>query len=83
MNDEEFREAYQPLHVPAHYDPADTLQNRVAFALAQTGEGTAAEVAQKMEELEPSTPQKQVIAAVHEINGVGSERPDLRCRRPG
>ena len=67
MNDAEFREQYQPVHVPASFHDANTLQDKVIFALAELGEGTAEEVTIKLERLEPSAPAKQVIAAVHEV----------------
>jgi hypothetical protein len=59
MNDEEFREAYKPLYVPAHYNAADTLQNKMIFALAELGEGTAEEVTIELEKLEPGIADEQ------------------------
>lgn len=53
MTDDSFREAYKPLHIPAHYDIHDSEQDRVLFALAQIGKGTAANVATEMAQLEP------------------------------
>jgi hypothetical protein len=52
MTDEEFREEYKPLQVPAHFEVADTQQNKMIFALAQIGEGTADEVIAELEKLE-------------------------------
>ncbi|MCC8409805.1 hypothetical protein LJ707_12785 [Mucilaginibacter sp. UR6-1] len=52
MNDEQFREQHQPLHVPAHYDKAAPLKERLAFALADIGEGTADEVTGHLLKLE-------------------------------
>ena|ERR1700744_3482819 len=48
LTDEEFREEYKPLQVPAHYDADDTLQNKMVFALAELGEGTAEQVISEM-----------------------------------
>jgi hypothetical protein len=33
-------EEYKPLQVLAHYDTADTQENKMIFSLAQLGEGT-------------------------------------------
>jgi len=52
MTDEEFREKYKPLQVPAHYDAADTLQNKMIFALAEIYDGTAQEVIAELEKRE-------------------------------
>jgi hypothetical protein len=69
MTDEEFREEYKPLHVPAHYDPADTLQNKMIFALAEIGEGTAEEVIAELERREPGIPGEQNRAFVQATLG--------------
>lgn len=52
LTDEEFREEYHPLLVPAHFDAADTQQNQLIYALAELGEATASQVAAKVEELQ-------------------------------
>ena len=52
-SDEQFCEAYKPLQVPAHFNSADTPENKIIFALGQLGEGTAASVIGKLEKLEP------------------------------
>lgn len=52
MTDDNFREAYKPLHIPAHYDAHGPDQDRVLFALAQIGIGTANNVATEMAQLE-------------------------------
>src|ERR1700744_3994566 len=44
LTDDEFREAYHPLHVPAHYEPAGTEQDQIIFCLAELGEATAEQV---------------------------------------
>ncbi|WP_461448676.1 hypothetical protein [Mucilaginibacter sp.] len=44
MTDEQFREEYKPIHIPAHYNDATTEQDKVMYALAQIGEGTALDV---------------------------------------
>ena len=52
LSDDSFREAYKPLHVPAHYNIHDCDQDRVIFALAQIGIGTVNDVATEMAQLE-------------------------------
>ena len=52
MTDDTFREAYKPLHIPAHYDVHASDQDRVLFALAQIGTGTINDVATEMAQLE-------------------------------
>jgi hypothetical protein len=42
--DENFRREYKPLHIPAHYSPGDSEQDKVLYGLAQIGEGTAEDV---------------------------------------
>ena len=64
LTDEEFREEYKPLHVPAHYDVADTLQNKMIFALAQIGNGTADDVIAELEKLETGIANEQNRAFV-------------------
>jgi len=59
MTDEEFREEYKPLHVPAHYEAADILKNKMIFALARIGEGTSDEVIAELEKLEPGISDEQ------------------------
>jgi hypothetical protein len=48
ISDEDFREEYKPLHIPAHFKDAVSEQDKVVFALAQIGEGTAAEVTNEL-----------------------------------
>src|ERR1700744_2328851 len=59
LTDDEFQEEYKPLHVPAHYQAADTLQNKMIFALAEIGEGTADDVIQELERREPGITEKR------------------------
>jgi hypothetical protein len=67
MNDQEFREHYKPVHIVASYQEANTLQEKVIYALANIGEGSAEEVVLKMEELDPEAPNKEVIGVTHRI----------------
>lgn len=64
LTDEEFREEYKPLQVPAHYDAAETLQNKMIFALAEIGEGTAGQVISELEKREPGIAGEQNRAFV-------------------
>ncbi|HWZ16040.1 MAG TPA: hypothetical protein VNW95_12450 [Mucilaginibacter sp.] len=66
LTDEEFREEYKPLQVPPHFDAADTQQNKMIFALAEIGEGSAHDVIAQMEKLEPGVTGEQLSALVHE-----------------
>ncbi len=64
LTDEEFREEYKPIQVPAHYDQADTLHNKMIFALAQIREGTAEDIIAELKKLEPGIPGEQSRAFV-------------------
>jgi hypothetical protein len=44
QSDEEFRDEFKPLQVPPYFDPAISNQDKVVFALAQLGEGSAEDV---------------------------------------
>jgi hypothetical protein len=48
MTDDNFRKAFKPLHIPAHYPDAVNNQDKVVYALAQLGEGTADTVTKKL-----------------------------------
>jgi len=52
LTDEEFREQYHPLQVPAHFDPAGSQQDHLIYALAELGEATAVQVAAEVEKLQ-------------------------------
>ena len=43
--DQDFRDEFKPLHIPAHYMPDDSDEDKVIYALAQLEEGTPDEVA--------------------------------------
>ena len=67
LSDEEFREEYKPLYIPAHYHEADTQENKVVYALAQLGEGSMTEVMKKLEELEPNVGTGQFTALAKQV----------------
>jgi hypothetical protein len=66
LTDEESREEYKPLEVPAHFDAANTQQNKMIFALAEIGEGSADDVIAELEKLEPGVTGEQLSALVHD-----------------
>src|SRR4051812_4828315 len=67
LSDDDFREEYKPLHIPATYHPDDTQENKVIYALAQLGEATANEVIDKLEELESGVKNEQLIAFTKQV----------------
>ncbi|WP_233276880.1 hypothetical protein [Mucilaginibacter paludis] len=69
MSDQSFREAFKPLHIPAHYDAGDSDENKIVYVLAQLGEGTADDVAIKLHELDPSIDVQAFKAVVASVLG--------------
>jgi len=67
LTDEEFREAYKPLQVPAHYTEALTQKQKVIFALAQIGDGTAGDVIAELEKLEEGKLDRHLKTATKHI----------------
>ena len=67
ITDEEFREQHKPLYVPASYEKAQTIKDKVIFALADIGNGTVEQVVKRLEELSPEADHKPIIAATHDI----------------
>ena len=57
----------QALSVPASYQDAGSIQEKVLFALASVGEAPAEAVVRKIEELEPAAENKEVIAVSHRV----------------
>ena len=53
LSDNQFREAFKPLHIPADFDISDTKENKVIYAFAQLGSGTAGDVSRMLSELQP------------------------------
>ncbi|WP_413667123.1 hypothetical protein ACEN9X_21685 [Mucilaginibacter sp. Mucisp86] len=64
LSDEEFREEYKPLHIPSHFDPQDTQQNKAIYALAQIGQGSVDNILKEMKILQPGIVDEQVAALV-------------------
>jgi len=67
LSDEEFREEYKPLYIPAHYQEADTQENKIVYALAQLSEATVTDVLEKLEELEPNIRTEQFTALAKQL----------------
>lgn len=66
MNDQEFREQYKPLQVPAHFDKDGSVEDQTLFALAQLGQATADEVLTELKNLrQEDSADKALIAQVH------------------
>jgi len=55
------------LQIPSDFKEAKNIQDRVLFALAKIGEGTADKISRELEALAPEMPDKQVIAGVHKV----------------
>lgn len=50
----DFKEAHKPVHVPAHFNEDDTIENKIIYVLGQLEEASAKEVGLKLAELENS-----------------------------
>ena len=48
VTDEAFHEEFKPLHIPSAYRPNDSWKDKVVFALAELGLGTADDVAAEL-----------------------------------
>jgi len=53
LTDEEFREEFKPLQVPPAYSEAESLEEKILFALAEAGEANASEVCDRLTVLDP------------------------------
>ncbi|MBC7745572.1 MAG: hypothetical protein H7096_10755 [Flavobacterium sp.] len=67
LSDQEFREEFKPLHVPASFHPENLIEDKIVFALAQISEGNSTQVIEKLEELEPGIKNEQLIQKVTEF----------------
>jgi hypothetical protein len=45
LSDDAFNEEFKPLHIPSAYQAGDSWKDKVVFALAELGAGTADDVA--------------------------------------
>jgi hypothetical protein len=67
MDDNEFREQYHPLRVPAHFEADASIEDKTLFAIGQLGRATADEVVAKLKELNGGESDKLLIADVHQL----------------
>ncbi|WP_026898235.1 hypothetical protein [Daejeonella oryzae] len=67
LSDQEFREEFKPLQVPAFYSASDSIENKIVYALAQVAEGSASEVIAKLEELEPGIENSKSAEIIREF----------------
>lgn len=67
LTDEQFREAHQPLQVPASMRDAHTFEEKVLFALADLESGSAEDIIRHLEGMDPSTETKPLVAGVHSL----------------
>ncbi|MES2807254.1 MAG: hypothetical protein V4619_01430 [Bacteroidota bacterium] len=67
QSDEDFRDEFKPLHVPAHFFEDDTQENKIIYALAQSGEGSATQVIAKLEQLQPGIKDDQLVAITKQV----------------
>ncbi|GAB3909132.1 hypothetical protein [Mucilaginibacter boryungensis] len=52
INDDAFNEEFKPLHIPSAYHVNDSWKDKVVFALAEIGAGTADDVAERLATLD-------------------------------
>lgn len=48
ISDQQFRDEFKPLHVPAHYIVDDSDEDKIVFALAQIEQGSADDAASEL-----------------------------------
>jgi hypothetical protein len=67
ISDEAFNNEFKPLHIPSAYHANDSWKDKVIFALAELGAGTADDVAQKLHQLDAGLNEAQVKAETDSI----------------
>lgn len=60
ITDEAFNEAYKPLHIPSAYHAGDSWKDKIVFALAELGSGTAADVSAELLRLDAGLSEAEV-----------------------
>ncbi|WP_237487846.1 hypothetical protein [Hufsiella arboris] len=60
MNDQDFKDEFKPVHVPAHFADCHTWDDKIFYALAQLGQATALEVADKLIEIDSEQTRSEV-----------------------
>ncbi len=53
-NNKSFKDAHKPIHVPAHFDENDSIENKIIYVLGQLEEASAKEIGFRLAELENS-----------------------------
>ncbi len=66
MTDQEFREQYKPLHVPASFEEAGNETDKIVFALADIGNGTAKDITLHFEKLHSTANLKMPVINIPE-----------------
>ena len=66
LTDEQFREEFKPLQIPAAFSVDDSQEDKILYALAVLEEATATEVADKLEELQPGSKNEQLLETTSE-----------------
>jgi len=64
LSDEEFREEFKPLFIPAHFEDADTLEQKITFALAQLGQASATQVFAELQKYDTEETETEVAAVL-------------------
>ena len=62
LSDDEFREEFKPLFIPAHFEEAGTLEQKITYALAQLGKGNATEIYHELQKHERADTKTEVTA---------------------
>ena len=70
-SDEEFRDEFKPLHVPAYFDPNDSKQDQVVFALAQIGFGSAEDVILELSKHQSVIDPAPYLSVLFDIDPIG------------
>jgi len=70
LSDEQFREEFKPLQVPPAYPENGSLEDKILFALAATGEAGVTEVCDKLVELDPGLEGEKLSEKVNEYLGL-------------
>ena len=65
--DESFKEEFKPLQIPVEYNTENSWEEKSIYALALLEEGTARDVAAKIEELEPSSQKEEAEKHTSEV----------------
>lgn len=67
ISDKDFREAFKPLKIPVQYNPDDSDEDKVVYALALLEQATAEQVAEKLSDLDPSVNKEKFQTAASTV----------------